>query len=151
MGVTLIFDWLLRPYGQIIGTISSGDSASMPNRRDRDQVPSEYTTNSCPRRCTEDYYPICATNKLGESKVFVNDCYMAMENCNQSPQRGNFFFSSMHNLSIVFGVVGRTNISVIHRHSPSSATIFLISHDVCAHFQCLNEATDRIARTMANG
>lgn len=143
MGETLIFDWLLRPLGQITGSISSGDSASMPNRRDRDQVPSEYTANSCPRRCTEDYYPICATNKLGESKVFVNDCYMAMENCNQSPQRGNFFFSPCTFINCVWRRRARAS-------SPSSPTN-LISNDVCAHFQCLQEATDRIAQTMVTG
>lgn len=42
---------------------------------------SEYNEYSCPIRCSEDYYPLCAVNGVGDTKVFVNDCYMAMENC----------------------------------------------------------------------
>lgn len=51
--------------------------------------PSEYNENSCPLRCNEAYYPLCGKTESGETKVFVNDCYMSMENCNQLPQRGN--------------------------------------------------------------
>lgn len=52
------------------------------------RVPSEYTETSCPRRCSEDYYPLCASNDIGETKVFVNDCYLAMENCEQNSSKG---------------------------------------------------------------
>lgn len=50
--------------------------------------PSEYDELSCPRRCNEAYYPLCGANKAGDTKVFTNDCYMSMENCNQLPQHG---------------------------------------------------------------
>lgn len=50
---------------------------------------SEYNEDSCPRRCSEEYHPLCGANKSGETtKVFVNDCYMAMENCNRLPSEG---------------------------------------------------------------
>lgn len=50
--------------------------------------PSDYDEFSCPRRCNEAYYPLCGVNKAGDTKVFTNDCYMSMENCNQLPQQG---------------------------------------------------------------
>lgn len=50
--------------------------------------PSEYDEFSCPRRCNEAYYPMCGVNKAGDIKIFTNDCYMSMENCNQLPQQG---------------------------------------------------------------
>lgn len=56
-------------------------------RTDR-RPPSEYDEFSCPRRCNEAYYPLCGINKAGGTKVFTNDCYMSMENCNQLPQQG---------------------------------------------------------------
>lgn len=50
----------------------------------------EYNEKSCPRRCSEDYYPQCGINQNGDTKVFVNDCYMSMENCNQLADKGKF-------------------------------------------------------------
>ncbi|XP_031630435.1 uncharacterized protein LOC116345319 [Contarinia nasturtii] len=48
---------------------------------------SDYDENTCPRRCSEQYYPLCGINQAGDTKVFTNDCYMSMENCNQLPQQ----------------------------------------------------------------
>lgn len=53
------------------------------------QHTSEYDENTCPSRCSFDYYPVCGINQIGDTKVFVNDCYMSMENCNQLTQQGN--------------------------------------------------------------
>lgn len=55
---------------------------------------SDYDENSCPRRCSEQYYPLCGINQSGDTKVFVNDCYMSMENCNQLAQQGQQNFNS---------------------------------------------------------
>lgn len=52
--------------------------------------PSEYDEKSCPRRCSEAYYPVCGINQNGDTKVFVNDCYMSMENCNQLAHQGTY-------------------------------------------------------------
>lgn len=49
---------------------------------------SEYNEKSCPRRCQEQYYPICGVNADGDNCVFVNDCYMSMENCNKPAEKG---------------------------------------------------------------
>lgn len=51
---------------------------------------SEYNEKSCPRRCSEQYNPICGVNEAGDNCVFVNDCYMAMENCNVAAEKGEF-------------------------------------------------------------
>lgn len=73
--------------------------------------PSEYGENSCPRRCGEDYYPVCGQNEVGETKVFVNDCYMAVENCsgnNQLQQSGTHMifdlriFARRHVISLCY-------------------------------------------------
>lgn len=51
---------------------------------------SEYNEKSCPRRCSEQYNPICGVNEAGDNCVFVNDCYMAIENCNAAAEKGEF-------------------------------------------------------------
>lgn len=163
-GLRTNFWFIVSPIGEIAGTISSGDTASMPYRRDVDQLPSEYTTNSCPRRCTEDYYPICATNKSGESKVFVNDCYMALENCNQSPQRGNFLVARLSIVSDARRVKRWPNVTAHLFLIPTDwfGTIVFVVRDNFAfstfiwnhffvRFQCFNGATARIVQTMETG
>lgn len=57
----------------------------------RHRPSSDYDEFSCPTRCNEAYRPLCAVNKAGETKMFVNDCYMAMENCNRLPPQGTVF------------------------------------------------------------
>lgn len=52
---------------------------------DRDSGYNEFT---CPKRCNELYNPICGQNGDGESNVFVNECYMSMENCNKTENEG---------------------------------------------------------------
>lgn len=154
---TLIFDWLPSSTRTLhTGTISSGESTPMPHHPDRDQIPSEYTEYSCPRRCKEDYYPICGTNKSGESKVFVNDCYMALENCNQSPQRGTVFFLSSHShLSIVLGWWAGGHAYRIGLFCSAKFTfshfVFLVWHRADVHLQYSNRATDRNVPTTAIG
>lgn len=66
--------------------VISGATLSKHDQRN----PSEYDEKSCPRRCSEAYYPMCGINQNGETKVFVNDCYMSMENCNQLTHHGTF-------------------------------------------------------------
>lgn len=51
---------------------------------------SDYDEYTCPRRCSEQYYPMCGINQAGDTKVFVNDCYMSMGNCNQLAQQGKW-------------------------------------------------------------
>lgn len=68
-------------------TLFIGINVSAMARTHR-RPPSEYDEFSCPRRCNEAYYPLCGVNKAGYTKVFTNDCYMSMENCNQLPQQG---------------------------------------------------------------
>lgn len=69
--------------------------------------PSNYDENSCPLRCGEDYYPLCAISEADGPKVFVNDCYLADENCDQPPEkskticfRTEFVKSSIFSISL---------------------------------------------------
>lgn len=47
----------------------------------------EYNEIKCPKRCMEKYNPICGKNSDGEMMMFVNTCYMSMENCNKSENK----------------------------------------------------------------
>lgn len=71
---------------------------------------SDYDEYTCPRRCSEAYYPLCGINQAGDTKVFVNDCYMSMENCNQLAQQGmqDVFFALLpefHRIQMFFCIV----------------------------------------------
>ncbi|XP_055314266.1 U-Kazal-Dg21.2-like [Sitodiplosis mosellana] len=61
------------------------DCATLPSKTH--QRTGDYDEHTCPRRCSEAYYPLCGINQAGDTKVFVNDCYMSMENCNQLAQQ----------------------------------------------------------------
>lgn len=82
--------------------------------------PSEYDEKSCPRRCSEAYYPLCGINENSDTKVFVNDCYMAMENCNQLAHQGACRF-------IIF-CAAIFNPTIYH---PLIRSYFVICHTLC--------------------
>lgn len=69
-----------------IATVMFINCANIPKTHQKHS--SDYDEYTCPRRCSEAYYPLCGINQAGDTKVFVNDCYMSMENCNQLAQQG---------------------------------------------------------------
>lgn len=48
----------------------------------------DYDEYSCPDRCKELYAPICGQNDDGDQQIFVNSCYMSMENCDKPKNKG---------------------------------------------------------------
>lgn len=48
----------------------------------------EYNEFTCPQRCNEWYSPVCGRNDDANNKMFVNPCYMSMENCNSPTNKG---------------------------------------------------------------
>lgn len=48
----------------------------------------EYNEFTCPERCNEWYSPVCGRNDDSNNKMFVNPCYMSLENCRQPSNKG---------------------------------------------------------------
>lgn len=50
---------------------------------------SDYDAKTCPRKCQEQYSPMCAARADGKTEVFLNECFLSMENCNKAPEQSN--------------------------------------------------------------
>lgn len=115
MALLLVFDPLIWPFFWLhlrekniaIGGVIIVNGANLYNSNQRQK--SDYDEFSCPRRCSEIYNPLCGINKVGDTKVFVNDCYMSMENCNQlkhqSKPTNNLLIQIRKILDLCFNVI----------------------------------------------
>lgn len=84
-----------------IGLLTVVYCASLENPVDLNSVDDysnlldDYDENTCPKRCNEQYSPICGEKANGDKQIFVNSCHMSMENC-QKPSNEGFSFENVH-------------------------------------------------------
>lgn len=76
----------------------------------------------CPKRCKEDYTPMCCKNLDGETNMFLNECWVDYINCNQPENKRKFigieitwFISNFFTLNSVKCIVLYTIFLVYRR------------------------------------